>query len=277
MENSFYKKSSNNLIPVTVSSINVSGNITTDSFSTNSLVTSGTVSVRTTSTGRTQNAVVLGSNPAGSTEPQLTFLPATNTGEGSVWMYVNATDDFVVQNRVSGAGIQFLLNGGGAPMAVLAGNGSIPLFQITQSGGAESQVRSIVDVTDPNALWIRKDGNTGTILNVNTTSDVVTMNGSMVYRVGVRNGSGAAPITGLIVSFGATGVGNAVTLANGTVGQTLQLVLSSKASGTHTAIVTPTTALGFTTITLSVLGSGCCLVYLSTGWAVVSNNQCVIA
>lgn len=89
------------------------------------------------------------------------------------------------------------------------------------------------------------------------------------------SGAGAVNLTTLSTAFTSTGVGNALTLANGTAGQ---LKTISHVADGGTGILTPTTKTGFTTITFTNAGDSVTLQYFTTaGWCVVGSFGVTIA
>ena len=113
----------------------------------------------------------------------------------------------------------------------------------------------------------------------NITGDVtgnVTGNvtGVTIGSVTTRSGAGAVPITAATVRLTTTGA-NALTLANGTNGQILSIVMvTDGGDGT----LTPTTKTGYTTITFGDVGDSVMLQYFTTlGWMILSNNGCTVA
>jgi hypothetical protein len=65
-----------------------------------------------------------------------------------------------------------------------------------------------------------------------------------------------------------------LTLANGTAGQIK--IISHVVDG-GSAVLTPTTKIGFTTITFTGVGESAMLIYTAAGWAIVSLNGAVAA
>jgi hypothetical protein len=78
----------------------------------------------------------------------------------------------------------------------------------------------------------------------------------------------------MITSLTTTGSAQALTLANGDVGQ-IKIIVHTVDGGS--AVLTPTTALGFTTMTFTNAGDSITLVYTSAGWAIVGNRGGSIA
>ena len=106
----------------------------------------------------------------------------------------------------------------------------------------------------------------------NVTGDLT---GRVFGTVTTRSGAGAVPITAATVQI-STGAGAAaLTLANGTAGQMLTLVMTVDGGGDAT--LTPTTKTGFTTIVFGDVGDAVVLQYFTTlGWMVVSNNGATV-
>ena len=81
-------------------------------------------------------------------------------------------------------------------------------------------------------------------------------------------GAGAVDLTTLTTEVETTGTADVLTLANGTVGQ---IKVITHTVGAFTSVLTPTTALGFTTITfLASLGQTCTLEYTTAGWVILA-------
>ena len=85
------------------------------------------------------------------------------------------------------------------------------------------------------------------------------------------------PVTGSVHEITTTGTGDALTLANGTAGQMITLLYVAEGAGGDTAILTPTTLAGGTTITFNALGDAADLIYSSTGGWYMKGGTAVIA
>jgi hypothetical protein len=107
----------------------------------------------------------------------------------------------------------------------------------------------------------------------NVTGNVTGRVVGTVFPLGV--GGGAIPITSGTVQI-STGAGAAAfTLANGTVGQFLTLVMVIDGGGDGT--LTPTTKTGFSTIVFDAAGDAVTLQYFTAlGWMVVANSGATI-
>ena len=116
----------------------------------------------------------------------------------------------------------------------------------------------------------------GPVISTNGFIGAVTGNvtGVQIGTVATRSGAGAVPITAATVQLTTTGA-NALTLANGTAGQLLSIVMvADGGDGT----LTPTTKTGFSTLTFGDVGDAVTLQYFTTlGWMIVSNNGVAVA
>jgi hypothetical protein len=101
----------------------------------------------------------------------------------------------------------------------------------------------------------------------NITGDVIATNQAL-------SGAGAVNITDMLTSLTTTGASQALTLANGTLGQIK--IISHVVDG-GSAVLTPTTKIGFTTITFTAVGDGVTLIYTAAGWAIVGDRGVTIA
>jgi hypothetical protein len=91
------------------------------------------------------------------------------------------------------------------------------------------------------------------------------------------SGPGAVNITALTTAFTSTGTGDALTLANGAEGQIKTIVYVAEAAGADTGVLTPTTPLGYATITFTDIGDSVTLQYFTQGWAVIGVNGATVA
>jgi len=91
------------------------------------------------------------------------------------------------------------------------------------------------------------------------------------------SGPGAVNITALTTAFTSTGTGDALTLVNGAAGQIKTIVYVAEAAGADTGVLTPTTPLGYATITFTDVGDSVTLQYFTQGWAVIGVNGATVA
>lgn len=115
-------------------------------------------------------------------------------------------------------------------------------------------------------------------ISVNSTSGAVTVNSSfgtdVVLGTQSLSGAGAVDIINAFTSLTTTGVSQALTLADGAVGE-LKVIVHTVDGGS--AVLTPTTAIGFTTVTFTNVGDSVSLIYTSAGWAVIGSRGVTIA
>jgi hypothetical protein len=115
-------------------------------------------------------------------------------------------------------------------------------------------------------------------ISVNSTTGAVTVTSTIgndvVLGTQSLSGAGAVDITNAFTSLTTTGAAQALTLADGTVGE-IKIITHTVDGGS--AVLTPTTKIGFTTITFTGVGESAMLVYTSAGWAVVALNGAVAA
>ena len=115
-------------------------------------------------------------------------------------------------------------------------------------------------------------------ISINSTTGAVTVTSStgdaVVLGTQSLSGAGAVDITNAFTSLTTTGAAQALTLANGTVGE-VKIITHTVDGGS--AVLTPTTKIGFTTITFTGVGESAMLVYTSAGWAIVALNGAVAA
>jgi hypothetical protein len=110
-------------------------------------------------------------------------------------------------------------------------------------------------------------GNTVGNVTGNLTGDVFASNQAL-------SGAGAVNVTDMLTSLTSTGSAQALTLANGTLGQ-MKTIVHVVDGGS--AVLTPTTKIGFSTITFTGVGESASLVYTAAGWAITALNGAVAA
>ncbi len=118
---------------------------------------------------------------------------------------------------------------------------------------------------------------TGPVISLNGFQGAVTGNitgnvtgnvtGDIFASVQNLSGAGAVNVTDMYTSLTTTGAAQALTLANGTVGQ-IKIITHTVDGGS--AVLTPTTKIGFTTITFTAVGESATLIYSSAGWVIVA-------
>jgi len=122
-------------------------------------------------------------------------------------------------------------------------------------------------VTSQNGFIGSVTGNITGNITGNVTGDIFATNQAL-------SGAGAVNVIDMLTSLTTTGSAQALTLANGTLGQ-IKVVTHVVDGGS--AVLTPTTKIGFTTITFTGVGESAMLVYTAAGWAIVALNGAVAA
>jgi hypothetical protein len=101
----------------------------------------------------------------------------------------------------------------------------------------------------------------------NVTGDVIATNQDL-------SGAGAVNVIDMLTSLTTTGASQALTLANGTVGQ-MKVIVHVVDGGS--AVLTPTTKIGFSTITFTAVGDAVDLIYTAAGWAIIGSRGVTVA
>ena len=104
-----------------------------------------------------------------------------------------------------------------------------------------------------------------------------TITGALIGSVQALSGAGAVDVTNFATAFTSTATGNALTLANGTVGQIKTIAYVAEAAGADTGVLTPTTRVGYSTITFTNVGDSVTLQYFTQGWAVIGVRGATVA
>jgi hypothetical protein len=104
-----------------------------------------------------------------------------------------------------------------------------------------------------------------------------TVNGAVIGNVQALSGPGAVDVVSFSTAFTSTATGNALTLANGAVGQIKTIAYVAEAAGADTGILTPTTRVGYSTITFTNVGDSVTLQYFTQGWAVIGVRGATVA
>ena len=115
-------------------------------------------------------------------------------------------------------------------------------------------------------------------VTVNGSTGAVTVNSSfgkdVILGTQSLSGAGAVDIVNAFTSLTTTGAAQALTLADGSVGE-VKVIVHTVDGGS--AVLTPTTKIGFSTITFTAVGDSAMLIYTSAGWAVVGSKGVTIA
>lgn len=133
-------------------------------------------------------------------------------------------------------------------------------------------------------------GTDGTVMTFPTTTATIartdaaqaftgnqTFSGAIITSVQSLSGAGAVDIVNYATAFTSTATGNALTLANGTVGQIKTVAYVAEAAAADTGVLTPTTRVGYATITFTNVGDSVTLQYFTQGWAVIGVRGATVA
>jgi hypothetical protein len=146
----------------------------------------------------------------------------------------------------------------------------------TASGFSGNLIDLKVNGAGTSAFKVSSGGST-TLGNI-TTVGPITSGGALITTPATQSGAGALSVSVSSIALTTTGVANALTLANGTAGQLLTISHVSRGGGTGTAVLTPTTTNGYTTITFTATGDSVMLQYHTTGgWHIVGSRGVTIA
>lgn len=115
-------------------------------------------------------------------------------------------------------------------------------------------------------------------ISVNSTTGAVTVNSSfgtdVVLSAQSLSGAGAVDITNAFTSLTTTGAAQALTLADGSAGE-VKVIVHTVDGGS--AVLTPTTKIGFSTVTFTAVGDSVMLIYTAAGWAIIGSRGVTIA
>jgi len=121
---------------------------------------------------------------------------------------------------------------------------------------------------------------TGPVTSLNGFVGAITGNvtgnitGDVFSSVQSLSGAGAVNLTDMMTSLTTTGASQALTLANGTVGQ-IKIITHTVDGGS--AVLTPTTKIGFSTVTFTAVGDTVMMIYTAAGWAIIGSRGVTIA
>jgi hypothetical protein len=110
-----------------------------------------------------------------------------------------------------------------------------------------------------------------------TFTGAQTFNGPVVCGAQSLSGAGAVDVVSPVTAFTSTATGNALTLADGVVGQIKTVVYVAETAGADTGILTPTNLGGGTTITFTNVGDAAILQFLGTEWWAISLRGATLA
>ena len=115
-------------------------------------------------------------------------------------------------------------------------------------------------------------------VTVSSTTGAVTVNSSfgkdVVLSTQSLSGAGAVNVTDAFTSLTTTGAAQALTLANASVGE-VKVIVHTVDGGS--AVLTPTTKIGFSTVTFTNVGDAVTMIYTAAGWAIIGSRGVTIA
>lgn len=176
-----------------------------------------------------------------------------------------------------------------APVLGVAAATSINRITLTAAtSGATLTIADGKTLTASNTLTLA--GTDSTTLTFPATSATIartdaaqTFAGLQTFTAGVAagvqtlSGAGAVNLTNFATAFSSTAAGNALTLADGTVGQMKVIAYVTQTAGADTGILTPTSRVGYSTITFNNVGDTIMLMFFTQGWAVIGGAGAVVA
>ncbi len=277
-------------------------NITIDPQGTGIAIVDGQLRVDGTFQVTSSQTIDMGSNkitsvgsPALGTDAATKGYVDTNiAGLGTMSNFSIAGDDSSAQTVTDGYFIDF--NGEGLVTTSVSANkinisvATQTLETITNAGATTVNAITVgsvntdgIKVTDNNIETTRSNDDlvlvpngTGAVdarANVNVAGNV-TATGMFVGGVDTRTGPGAISLTTLTTEIVTTGTNDALSLANGTLGQLKILVMKTDGGD---GIITPATFANGTNITMDAVHDSVTLIYLSSGWVVLAAQNVAIA
>ncbi len=189
----------------------------------------------------------------------LTIANAITSTAGGITTAATTALEFSTRSRLrSPANSQFtLLNAGETDFSLLQFGGTTSSFPAIKRNGTAFNFRLADDSAD-----------------AAITAGNITTSAALLGSAQALSGAGAVNVTTTLTEYTSTGAAQALTLANGTAGQFKQIVHTVDGGS---GILTPTTPLGYATITFATAGDAVDLVYTATGWAIVGSRGAVIA
>jgi hypothetical protein len=150
--------------------------------------------------------------------------------------------------------------------AVTSPDGNVNFYVQAVNGGTVSAG------SGTNTLRLIAAGNAAATL---TGAGLFTVTGAYVGAVQALSGAGAVDVVSQTTAVTTTGASQALTLANGINGQ-IKFIVHDVDGGS--AVLTPTTKTGFSTVTFTNVGDTVTLQYLTTrGWFILSSYGATVA
>lgn len=177
------------------------------------------------------------------------------------------TDD--TKNSATGIGVAgFAANSGTTPIVI---GGYFGLQNTAPTYVSSALIADNGAIAAP--IFIARDN--GTAVFTIADGGMVTSTAGFIEGVQSLSGAGAVDVTHGATAYTSTGVGDALTLADGTNGQVKRIV--HKVDG-GSGVLTPTTKTGFSTVTFTNAGDAVTLQFYTTvGWIVTGSFGVTIA
>lgn len=163
-------------------------------------------------------------------------------------------------------------------LAINHAGGTTPELDFRESGTLTANIYSssgsmVLGTIGGSGSTILRSGNNTTALTLDSSQNA-TFSGAIIESTDTKSGAGAISITKTTTKLTTTAA-DALTLADGANGQIKRIVMvADGGDGT----LTPTTKLGFATITFTAVGNFVVLQFLTgQGWMIQSNYGCTIA
>jgi len=193
---------------------------------------------------------------------QFTITNGLQLGSGSAGNFIAGSASYIAWSTTSrmrgpSSGVITLLNNGETDFSRLQFGGTTSSFPALKRSTTTLQARLADDSAD-----------------ASMTMASLTLSGILVGPVQALSGSGAVNITQLSTAYTSTEIADALTLADGAVGQ-IKTICHVVDGGAGT--LTPDKTIGYTTITFNNVGDSVTLQFFTQGWAIIGIHGAVAA
>ena len=269
----------------TVTSLATNSNIVLDPQGTARVQVNGPITVTGTLQVSSSQTIDMGSNRIQSVATPSATTDATNKSyvDGLASNYATAAQGALADSALqSGDNISTLTNDSGYltsyteadTLETVTNRGATTVNAVTV-GSVDTDGLQLVDnnikTTRSNDDLVLDPNGTGAVdarANVNVTGNV-TATGTFLGGIDTRTGPGAISLNTLTTQIATTGTDDAITLANGTLGQ-IKILAMTVDNGD--AIITPATFANGTDITFEDVNDCITLLYTANGWLSIANQ-----
>ncbi len=273
------------IITNTIQSLSTNGNITINPQGTGIAIVAGQLRVDGTFQINGTQTVDMGSNRIQSVATPSATTDATNKSyvDGLASNYATAAQGALADSALqSGDNISTLTNDSGYltsyteadTLETVTNRGATTVNAVTV-GSVDTDGLQLVDnnikTTRSNDDLVLDPNGTGAVdarANVNVTGNV-TATGTFLGGIDTRTGPGAISLNTLTTQIATTGTDDAITLADGTLGQ-IKILAMTVDNGD--AIITPATFANGTDITFEDVNDCITLLYTANGWLSIANQ-----